>query len=186
MLQSCNWKIQRPQMTEIKLYKSPWKALQLPLLATPFMAAAIWSFSKGDNSFINWLVIVFFGLGYVVGFFHLFDRRAQIVINENGIWDRTTNQDEIKWEQIMIAYPFSIHSQKFVSLKVGKEFRFKKKIYWWARMLNRMVGAQDLNLYLGQIKIDEIKFAEFIQKMSKSEMPIRKHLIESFFVKPIT
>ena len=40
-----------------------------------------------DLSFYS---ICFFGLGILIGLFHSFDRRAQIIINENGVWAPVT------------------------------------------------------------------------------------------------
>ncbi len=89
--------------------------------------------------------LAFFGLGLPVGLFQTFDKRPQIVITENGIWDRTTNQDEVKWEQIIEAYPLDIHGQKFISLVTDDTFVFKKNPYKWAAKINEFVGAQNLN-----------------------------------------
>ena len=98
-----------------------------------------------------------------------------------GIWDRTTNQDTIKWEQIKEAYPVSIFRQKFISLVVDDDFKAKTKQYKLASILNEAVGVQKLNLSLGQIKIDELKFTEFINKMSHSEKEGRMTIIKNYF-----
>ncbi|MCU0348142.1 MAG: hypothetical protein MUC59_14470, partial [Saprospiraceae bacterium] len=101
-------------MPEYKLCKSPWKAIKLIVMSLPFVAMGIWVHFDDDNpkseEFWGWFGIVFFGLGIILGFFHLFDRRPQIVVKENGIWDRTTNQNEIKWSQNTLKSAFGISS----------------------------------------------------------------------------
>jgi hypothetical protein len=172
-------------MTEVKLYKTPWKAIKIIALTIPFVIIGVWLAAKSDSDskerIMGWFISCFFGLGIVVGLFNLFDKRPQIIINENGIWDRTTNQDIIKWEQIIEAYPVNISGQKFISLIVDDSFVFRTKEYKWTATVRELVEAQKLSLYLGQIKIDELKFTEFINKISQSEREIRSSIIKSYF-----
>jgi hypothetical protein len=133
------------------------------------------------NYIMGWLCTCFFGLGIPVGLFQTFDRRPQIIINENGIWDRTTNQDEIKWEQIKGAYPLDIYRQKFVSLVTDDTFKMKKKLYKWAAKLNEDIGAQKVNLLVSQLKIDENRMSEFINEMTSSDKTRRQEIIIKYF-----
>lgn len=171
-------------MTEIKLYKSTTKGLKIIGMCLPFVVLGLFLLSDATYGTINyvmsWLCICFFGLGIPVGLFQTFDRRPQIIITENGIWDRTTNQDELKWEQIIEAYPLEIHGQKFISLVTDDTFVFKKKPYKWAQKINGFVGAQKLNLHLGQINIDEVELTNFINKVSEEDLEERRRLLKSF------
>ena len=177
-------------MTEIKLYKTITKGLKIICMCLPFVAVGIWMIT--DNPYgstehiIGWVSTCFFGLGLPVGLFHTFDRRPQIVITENGIWDRTTNQDEVKWEQIIEAYLLDISGQKFISLVTDETFVFKKKPYKWAAKINEFEEAQNLNLYLGQINIDELELTYFINQLSQQSIDERKKSIKSFKVKRTT
>ena len=139
-------------MLEIKLYKSPFKGLKLIALAISFVAIGIWMIMKepyGTNDYIlGWISISFFGLCIPLGLFNMFDKRPQIIITENGILDRTNNQDEIKWEQIKSACTLEIYKQKFISLLVDETFILKKKQFRWAAKINEVIGAQKVNLNL--------------------------------------
>ncbi|MFC7772410.1 STM3941 family protein [Flavobacterium sp. GCM10027622] len=172
-------------MTEVKLYKKPLKGLKIFALSIPFIAIGIFAISKepiGTTDYImGWICTCFFGLGIPIGLFQTFDRRPQIIITENGIWDRTTKQDEFKWEQIKSAYPLNIHQQKFVSLKLDKSFVMKKKLYKWAAKLNNAVGAQNINLQISQLKIDENKMTDFITEMINAERENRAKIIKKHF-----
>lgn len=105
-------------MTEIKLYKTPIKGLKIIGMCLPFIAIGLWMITDnpyGTTDYIlGWIGTCFFGLGIPVGLFQTFDKRPQIVITENGILDRTTNQVKVKWEQIIEAYPLDIHGQNFI------------------------------------------------------------------------
>ena len=168
-------------MTEVKLYKTTLKGLRIFALTIPFVVIGIWMITNNESS--GWLVTLFFALGIPVGLFQIFDRRPQIIINENGIWDRTTNQDEVKWEQIQGAYPLDIYGQKFVSLVVDDTFVFKQKQYKWAAKISEAIGVQKLNLHLGQLKIDENKMTAFIQEMAETEIRDRPSIIKKHFDK---
>lgn len=173
-------------MTEIKLYKTSPKGLKLIGMTIPFVLIGIWMITNepfGTFEYImGWICTCFFGLGIPVGLFQTFDRRPQIIINENGIWDRTTNQDEIKWEQIIEAYPLDIFDQKFISMVTEDTFLFNNKQYKWASKINKTVNAQKLNLHLGQINIDVNHLTDLINKLSKANKEERKILIKSFTI----
>lgn len=174
-------------MTELKLHKTTTKGLKIIGMSIPFVAIGVWMIiqePEGTTNYImGWLCTSFFGLGIPVGIFQTLDRRPQIIINETGIWDRTTNQDLIKWEQIIDAYPLDIFDQKFVSIISDDSFAFKKNPYKWAAKINKEIGAQNLNIHLGQIHIDEHKLTELIQSLAKAEKGDRKKIIQSFKIR---
>jgi hypothetical protein len=172
-------------MTEVKLYKRPLKGLKIFALSIPFVASGIWMISKepigSTNYIMGWISTSFFGLGIAVGLFQTFDRRPQIIITSNGIWDRTTKQDEIKWEQIKQAYPLDIYRQKFVSLVVDETLTMKKNLNKWAEKLNAVVGAQKINLLMSQLKINEYKMTDFINEIISVDKANRQDIIKKYF-----
>ena len=171
-------------MTEIKLYKTTTKGLKIIGMCLPFVVMGLWMITDNPYGiteyYMGWFCMCFFGLGIPVGLFQTFDRRPQIIITENGIWDRTTNQDEVKWEQIIEAYPLDIFEQKFISLVTDDTYVFKKKPYKWAEKINKEIGTQNLNLHLGQINIDELELTNFINRLSKQKIEERRKLIRTF------
>lgn len=129
-------------MTEIKLYKSPWKAIKLLELTIPLVSVGIWLILRNESTLVDrimgWIGVPFFGFGFFLAFFHMFDKRPQIIINETGIWDRTTKQDLISWNLIKNAKPLNIFGQKFITLTMDKSFKSRNKQYRWARKLVRL------------------------------------------------
>lgn len=156
-------------MAEIKLYKSPWRAIKLILLCSIFVVGGyLMVIDKNSMKWIGWFNIFFFGLGYPVGLFHLFDRRPQIIINEVGIFDRTAYQKFINWDVIWGAYPIAISGQKFICLEVDPAYepsRKKGKVVKALSSLNKGIGAQELNISLGQVSVDQKKLLDFIRVM---------------------
>lgn len=168
-------------MTEIKFYKSQWKAIKLIMLCSIFTGLGFWGVLTGNMpTWVAWLNIIFFGLGYPVGLFHLFDRRPQIIINETGIFARTINNAFLNWEIIQDAYIIDIHKQKFICLVIAEQYnpsKNKNKTYKKADKFNEALGEQKFNISLGQVKIDYEKLTAFILQMMTASKPDKKELI---------
>ena len=129
-----------------------------------------------------WLCILFFGTGIPLGLFQLLDRRPQIIVNELGIFDRTIHQDFINWEIIHDAYLVSIHRQEFICLVVDEQFepskaksRFTQKIAG----ISKAMGFQELNVNVGNVKVNADKLLEFILAMRNAEQPKRETLLKN-------
>jgi len=171
---------------DIKLYKSPWRAIKLILLCSIFVIGGVFMLTKTDTpKWVCYLNIGFFGLGYPVWLFHLLDRRPQIIINEIGIFDRTTYKDFINWDVIQDAYPIDIHGQKFVCLIVDEKYEPSTKKGKLVKSLSKFskdIGAQELNISLGQIKIDEIRLTEFILTMIEARPEHRNDNINIYLL----
>ena len=169
------------EVMDIKLYKSPWRAIKLILLCSIFVVGGYFMLMDADSpKWIGWFNICFFGLGYPVGLFHLLDRRPQIIINELGIFDRTTYENFINWEVIWGAYPINISGEKFICLEVDPKYepsRRKGKVRKTLSRLSRGIGAQELNISLGQVAINQKKLVEFILMMLKLKPDDRTEML---------
>jgi hypothetical protein len=169
---------------EIKLYKSPWRALKLMLLCSIFVVPCIllWD-DESLPQWIKWMCVLFFGLGYPVGLFHLLDRRPQIILNRTGIFDRMAYRDFINWEVIDDAYMTNVHSQRFICLVLKEEFDLKADRLIKSAKLSKSLGFQALNISLGQINVNEAKLMEFIVAMSRAEDTRREHILKNNLLK---
>lgn len=173
-------------MAEIKLYKSMARGFKLIAMSLPFVFIGYYMISKEQQGtfdyIMGWFCAIFFGLGIPIGLLSIFDKRPQIIINANGVWDRTLKQNEIKWEEITDAYLIEINKQKFISLEVADTFEIKKQ-YKWVGKFNESIGAQKLNLNLSQIKTDENKLTLLINQLIVTERNERNSLIDDFRMK---
>ncbi|MCR5887354.1 hypothetical protein LRS06_06080 [Hymenobacter sp. J193] len=169
---------------EIKLYKSPWRAVKLLLGSGAFVAAGVWLLQQPDTSrLMAWACVGFFGLGIPVGIFQLLDRRPQIIINEVGIFDRTTYKGFINWDIIQDAYLMEVHGQKILCLVVPQEFepsRAQGTVAQSMAQLAKSLGFQELNIPLGMIQINEVRFTQFLLAMTQVERPDRANLLAQY------
>ena len=130
---------------------------------------------------VAWSSIVFIGLGYPVGLFQLFDRRPQIIINEIGIFDRMTHKDFINWEIINDAYLAVLHGQEFICLVVDQQFepsKSKGKLTRKVAGLSKALGFQELNISLGNVKVNAESLTEFVLAMRTADRPNRETIIK--------
>ena len=169
------------EMTEYKIYKSPWKAIKLALLSSVFVIGGIYMLYQPSTSrTMAWSTIIFFGLGFPLALYQLFDRRPQIIINEIGILDRTIHSDFINWEIIEDAYLVDVHGQKFICLVVDQLFepsRSKGVLRKQVAGLSKVFGFQELNINLSNVNIDAQRLTEFILAMRTTEMSMRASVI---------
>ncbi|MHA4808982.1 STM3941 family protein [Flavitalea flava] len=168
-------------MTDLMLYKSPWKAIKLILLSSIFVLGGLYMLNGPDApSFVAWAGILFFGLAMLVGIYHLLDRRPQIIINEIGIFDRTVHKNVINWEIIQDAYLAEIYRQKFICLVVDEQFEpsgSKGKFAKNMSKLSKSIGCQELNIPLGSVKVDAEKLTDLVLLLRTAERSNRESLI---------
>ncbi|MBF9142238.1 STM3941 family protein [Hymenobacter properus] len=169
-------------MTEFRLYKSRRKALRLLLGCGAFVAMGCFLLVRGSSPpWGPWVCIGFFGLGLPLGFFQLLDRRPQIIVNEFGVFDRTSHHEFINWEIIRDVYLIELHRQRFICLVVDAAFepsRRKGKFQQGMAKLGKEIGFQELNISLGSVEIDAFRFAEFILAMRGAAPPERQGLLQ--------
>ena len=169
-------------MDEIKIYKSPSKALRLIFLASIFVVPCSYALITQKLNMpplLAWSGACFFGLGMLYGIFNLLDRRPQIIINTDGIFDRMAYKDFINWSLIKDAYVFHINKQTFIGIVIhssAAELVKKQK----SLRLSKHLGFQDITLSLSTIKIDEVRFRDFIVAMAKADNNKRPLLLSSY------
>ncbi len=162
-------------MTEIKVYKSIWKAIRLMLLCSLFVVPAVYSLISPEGfepAWISWMCILFFGLGYPVGLLQIVDRRPQIIINETGIFDRTTGKDFINWQVIEDAYLNNVYGQIFICLVLKEDFKPT------GHKLNKVLGFQELNIAASFSSVKPQKLLELILAMRSADFVKKEEVIK--------
>ena len=140
----------------------------------------LWAQVNASIGFV-FLFITPFGLGYPIGLFHLLDRRPQIIMNEIGVFDRTSYKDVINWDVIKSAYSIDLMmGLTFVVLKVDEKYLPSIKKRKFALSLTNWVdfGPEQLSISVAQIAIDEVKLVEFILAMTKLRPEDRKEKLK--------
>lgn len=139
--------------------------------------------NKPDSEVMSWICITFFGLCSLVGFINLFDRRPQIILNSKGIWDRRFKIEIIPWDDIFDAYLFGVNRQYFIALVINEKIAAKVKAPKWVENFNHEIGAQKINLNVGDIKVNKDKFVIAIKQLSAEKPENRAAIISKLNLK---
>ena len=173
-------------MLEIKLYKSPWKAIKLILLSLPFVIlslADILHYSNIGPVALNWFCLCFFGLGIPLGLFNLFDRRPEIIINKTGIFDRRTSTNFINWGEIKDAYlkdlrVSALSKQKFLCLVMEPNATILLKANKTLVKISESLGFQGISIALDPLKpINWDEFIALIKSMLHANNSVKQNLL---------
>ncbi|HEX5725609.1 MAG TPA: STM3941 family protein [Longimicrobiaceae bacterium] len=98
---------------------------------------------SGENVFMGLLGVGFFGLCAVVSARQALDARPRIVIDDEGVFDRTLRVGRIAWSDIAAAYVKRMHSGVFVCLELRDPAKY---VHRQPPLLQRVTG---LNTVLG-------------------------------------
>ena len=114
--------------------------------------------------------------------YQLLDRRPQIIINEIGLFDRTTYKNIINWEVIQDTYLVEIHRQQIICLVVDQHFepfRSKGMLAQKISKLSKSIGCQELNISLGSVTVNAEKLTDPILLMRSAEKPDRETMMKA-------
>ena len=110
---------------------------------------------------IGGIGVLFFGFCTSIILRFLFDPRPRIVLDAEGVEDRTLGVGKIAWNDIAAVLPMSVSGNQFIALRLVNAENYLRKLSpvkrWLARG-NRTVGFESLNLNLRALELspDEI------------------------------
>lgn len=146
-------------MEKLVIKNSRWKYVLLLIGSLGFVAAGIWMLIKGE--WFGWLAILFFGSGIPIFIWQIADARPRLIIDEQGVLDRTLGVGRIAWSDIEAAYVRSINGNDFICLELKNSEKYGQKLSKVKRAMasaNRGLGFTDFNLNLSGVdaRTDEI------------------------------
>lgn len=120
--------------------------------------------------------IVFFGAGVVLFAFQLIDRRPRLILDDEGLYDRTLGVGTIPWRDIAGAHLLSMRGHAFVCLQLRNPEHWLSKLSPRQRRLvalNQRLGFAALNVNLSGVAADPLAVLERILKHSAMYEPGR-------------
>lgn len=148
-------------MPPLVLKPSRLKYFGLLILTLGFVALGAFLVRKADSRalWIGWTNIVFFGAGAVLFVRQIVDTRPRVVIDENGIFDRTLGVGVIPWAAIVDARLQSVRSIPFICLELRNPDAWRARLGPIRRALtrgNEAFGCAMLNVNLSGIQVDPL------------------------------
>jgi hypothetical protein len=156
-------------MTRIEIKASRARYSILLITAAAFVAAGIFIILTGGPAWIGWMNIVFFGCGGIPIFvWQLIDSRPRLVVDDDGVFDRTLGVGKIPWDEITGAYKKTIQGSSFVCLHLLHPEIYAGKLGAVKRSLlktNQKLGFTSISLNLSGTATDPDQVVELVLKM---------------------
>lgn len=159
------------------------KAVLLTLVSIAFVAGGVFILLSSNDRAASrrgvsakaagWGAIVLFGGCSVVGFMQVLDSRPRLVIDDEGVFDRTLRCGKIPWTDMMGARLQIIGSQPFICLELRDEERHLAAISPTRRALvaaNRALGFSAFSLNLPQVDADPQEVFELVSRSIGGDM----------------
>ena len=159
------------------------------LLSTPFVIISLYNILIHSIKMplaLDWICLCFFGLGIPLSIYNLFDRRPEVIINSEGIYDRQTTKDFIDWKLIEDVYlkdmqVSRLSNQNFLCLKLVPNANPALKRFKLLNETNRKMGFGDVAIALNQLKNNDWqKVADFTKEMLHADASARQKLLLSY------
>jgi hypothetical protein len=159
----------------IVLGPSRWRHALLLLVSLAFVAGGFFILampaSRGksvkEKQLLGWTTIVFFGGCALVFVWQLIDSRPRIIIDDDGIYDRTLGVGRIPWPEIQDAYVRSISGNDFICLELLDAERYVQRTNPVRRALagmNSALGFTPITLNISCLAADSNDLLELILK----------------------
>ena len=152
-------------MDKLIIKNSRWKYVLLLIVCIGFVTAGIGMVINGER--FGWLGILFFGSGIPLLIWQIADSRPRLVIDEQGVLDRTLGVGCIAWSDIEEAYVRSISGNDFICLILKNPEKYAQKLSKVKRAMasaNRGLGFTDFNLNLSGVDARTDEIFELIMK----------------------
>jgi|GEM_PF-836281 len=157
-------------MNSVEIRNSFIKYTLLLMVSMAFVAGGALIVWKGEAPLVGWASILFFGAGVLVFAWQLLDTRPRLVINEQGINDRTLGIGILPWSEIAGAYVHSINNIDFICLILRNPEEYRSRLSPIKRFMspaNRALGCTDFIINLAGISVPTQAIFELVLKQSK-------------------
>lgn len=152
-------------MEKLIIKNSRWRYFFLLFGCLGFVATGIWMLISGER--FGWVAILFFGSGIPVAVWQIVDSRPRLVIDEQGVLDRTLGVGRIAWHEIEAAYVVSLSGNDFICLELSNPEKYLSKLSKIKRAMasaNRRLGFTDFNLNLSGVDANTAEVFELVMK----------------------
>jgi len=149
----------------IEIKNSIIKNLLYVLLSFFFVILSLFFFYFPDQPILNYLGgfgLIFLGLLIPVFLTRIADREPRLIINHEGIYDRTLKMGVIKWYDIKNVYLQKIGESQFICLVLDEEKYHQESEKKSA--MKEFWGMENININIDGLDIDERELVKTLQK----------------------
>jgi hypothetical protein len=157
-------------MDQVVVKNSRLRYVFLLLIAIGFVVAGIFivlGANGAGDALLGWVTIIFFGAGIPLFAWQLYDSRPRLIIDEQGILDRTLGVGRIPWSEITSAHVQSISGDDFICLELEHPEQYAAKLSPVRRAAlsaNRALGCTDFIINLSGVNASTDEIFDLIMK----------------------
>ncbi len=158
-------------MTYIEIKTSRIKYVLLLMITIGFVAGGIFILMNNGPAWVGWMSIIFFGSGIPLFIWQIADSRPRLIIDDEGVNDRTLGVGKILWKDIGGAYLKSIQNNDFICLQLKNTEKYLGKlspIKQATASANAKLGFTPLSLNLSGVSANADQVLELVLKMSET------------------
>lgn len=158
-------------MEKVEIKTSVTKYLILLIPTFGFVGGGIFLVVLGESRMIGWMSIIFFGSMIPLFIWQIFDSRPRLIIDQDGVYDKTLKVGLIPWTDIETAYIKSIQGNSFVCLSLKNTDAYLDKLSPLMRAAtkaNEKLGFTPLSLNLSGLKVDPVQVLDVVLKNSQA------------------
>jgi hypothetical protein len=158
-------------MDKIEIKSSRLKYILAFIAVIGFVVCGAFLLSQPAPKWIGWMGILFFGPMIPLFAWQLFDSRPRLIIDNEGVLDRTLKIGKIAWCDISGVYLKEIKGNSFICLKLKDDDKYLTKLSPLMRAAtstNVKLGFTPLSLNLSGVNADAHQVFELVLKMSEA------------------
>jgi hypothetical protein len=155
-------------MTPIVLRPARPRAVFNLIVSLLFVASGIFVLLSGrpNSTFMGWMCILFFGACAAIFVRQNLDARPRLVLDDQGILDRTLKIGVIRWEDVLGAEVVGASpGHAFLALRLRDATRYTARlgpVHRRLAELNESIGYAQLNVNLVSLDVDPYTLAALI------------------------
>jgi hypothetical protein len=148
-------------MESLEIKFSRVKLSALLLITFVFVAGGIFLIVIAKDTrttLIGWSSVVFFGFGVVVFLKQFLNTAPRMILDDEGIEDKSLGVGKILWDDIVAAYPNNFFTNKFISLQLTDLEKYLQRTSKRTRKIvsyNKALGFEALNLNLVCLNVSQ-------------------------------
>lgn len=158
-------------MTILVIKNNQRQALFALPVSLAFAVFGIYILKKSDFAYLGWPIILLFGFIIPAFIFALSDDTDQVVINDNGIFDRSLGIGMIYWPDIVAVHTESKYNNNYLCLKLKNSEKYLSKLPHRRRLQlqkSHELGFTHFNIEVSKAEQDLYYLLDVVKKKIKA------------------
>lgn len=136
-----------------------------------------------DNAVVGWCFVITALFALIYGFGSYSDRRAYVVITQEGIIELFTIRELVEWDAIRLVDDFYFRGQYFVRLVLDRNYKpaiITPTWFWRFDRIYEREGVKAVYIRTSGLEMNSMQLSSLIDRMRNADAQERAELIERY------